>query len=198
MKSRYLQNKAGYLKLLLGLVLVIALQGCSPYSLFSPPDDSPMQIEFDYPSSWGKIEDNVGLGGYFKYTIDFLDPADPTVAPGVEADELGIIIITVWENNANSFSLEEVIKLKLDEPTGQFILLEDRLTEIDGCPTRWIVQRRKANFKNPNTMLVENIFIQASNDMVYWISLSIIETRRNDEFGQGFDYLIQSLRVINK
>jgi hypothetical protein len=175
-------------------MLLMTLQACSAHAHFSPAEDSPIRLEFDYPVSWGKPV----YVPWYKNTIAFHDPAAPTLASGEEPSDGDSATIIIMVNSSTGSSLEEEIQAQLNAAPDHLDLLQDRSLEIDGHSARWIVQKRKINIGSlDGPFIVENIFIRINNDTFYRIIFVIPEDERNSDFGQGFDLLMGSLRVIN-
>lgn len=76
-------------------------------------------------------------------------------------------------------------------------VLSDQIYEIDGYYARQITTKvgPRIALGQDEPLIVEDIYILVESKY-YVINFEIIESKRNSEFGKGFDYMIESIEFV--
>lgn len=175
------------------------LCGCKPsYRHFSPSDESPMKIEFDYPSTWqsGFNEKQIGNSSF----LFFEDPTQP-ISPGLEPNfTQGQVMISLELVDPASFSLHEEVSVWMHEIdlNMAYTKIKEQPLKIDGYAAYGVTYRIDplGSMLITVPMIDERVFVLVK-DQYYLFTLSMPEADRNSGFGQGFDYLIRSITFVD-
>jgi len=169
------------------------LLGCTPkYARYIPDKYSHVKLEFEYPSDWTLIVSSVGAGKI----IGFWDPSKPT-STGFEPDpEQAFIMIDVESIDSNKFVLEDEIERWIKESPYNPITFRDQLVRLGQYNARWLTFKIEPNWIDyMEPMIFEEVFLVV-DDLLYRLSLQILESERDGSFGLGFDHIVMSLKVI--
>jgi hypothetical protein len=86
--------------------------------------------------------------------------------------------------------------LKANQSAYEFTLLNDYVTSIDGHPARAIEYRITPTAEGfPKTMFGRRYYYSVTGQLC-WIWFTIAEDERHNDFEQGFDLLMASLKVV--
>ena len=160
-------------------------------------------ITFYYPSTWKFLPE-----GWEKQTyggISLRDPSKPdpvrkhydpnlgewVVEFPIHPDKnVGVIAINWSIVDPTTFSLDEKVELVKKDFTSPDVLFESRTLEIDTYTARWIVRKNDSSIR-------EDVFL-VIQDHLYHFTIQTPIAERQGDFGKGFDYLINSIRVVTK
>jgi len=166
----------------------------STYSTYTPQPKSVFNITFDYPSTWtwGRRTDTTSYGSIITVDPDVelenVNPSTSRIFVFVYSDKSPDKAKT--EMNRDIDDLLETIAVR------QAQVLSDRVFEVDGRYARQFTERQTILEKWQNEpLLTEWIFIMVENKY-YKITFSTEESKRNGEFGQGFDHVVESIKFI--
>lgn len=198
------------LVVLFGAVL---LMSCVPtseafaYSRFVPQVDSGFRITFEYPSSWvwtvDRNDTQTGSGLVTTINPDVMKK-DTTPSTGGELGPnafTGGIAVFV-----SSYELPDKAKEEMNKSIDDLLetnavmkadVLSDQIYEIDGYYARQITTKVGPRFAlgQDEPLIAEDIYILVESKY-YVINLEIIESKRNSEFGKGFDHMIESIEFV--
>ncbi len=170
-----------------------------PYFHFTPPENSNIHLEFDYPSSWFFSVDT-------QYTdfmiISLADPrfsTVPTQSPneshGTPSDFGGVNIwITLSKPGQTPISELESQKQICIE-THWMKVLGDYTTIIDGFDASVLECLVSDPETSPSSMLYRRTYFMVNNQ-AYEIFYSVAEKERGGEFEQGYEYFFNSLKIV--
>lgn len=161
------------------------------FTEFQPTEESPFRIIFFYPQNW-KWEMTPDTGKSYG-TMYALNPY-----PVKDLKETGRII-GIHVNLRPQTKMQEDIELDLKTIVNSslFVLLDDRIIQIDGRDARWITHKRKPIISHGETQpyIAETIYLM-DNDRYYVISLSILEEEMNGQFHTEFKTMVESIRFL--
>jgi hypothetical protein len=168
-------------------VTLFSLTGCSvfpSYNTYTPPENSLLLIEFDYPADWSW---DVNAKGH-------IIASDP--------DGNGDFGVFVYEKDA----LYEITEDMNQSMQASFLFGADRdayiifePVEIDGYPAKHItlnlpVYPRQGHEKP----WIQEIYYLLIGNRLHMIHLNIDKDQRYGAFGRGFDHVIETIRVIEE
>jgi len=196
-------------KLLLFITVVIFANACAAseirYSQYIPGPESLYKITFTYPSNW-KWDENLHYPDFRTANILVTDPDSQDVYKG----SVDILVITDNSTSALGKYPERNAKLQMETDISNFFItkkivrseiLSDQIIDVDGHYARQITTRsdpRPPTGEAPaqtEAMVRETIYI-LDQDRYYVVFFVIPESQRKDDFGQGFDALIKSIKFI--
>ena len=168
-----------------------AVTGAEGYCRFK---QSPLRVQFDYPSGWDFDADYLNGSGIVFFTHSLTTPEPKEVdSPTYPETVFRLITIHFRQVDPNTFSLADEVgstnhARSLDP---KFSLLRYSWTTIDGFPAHKTIFR--IDYQVP--ILLEEVYLLVG-DQYYMFSLYLPEVERNGEFGKGFDEIIQSIHIV--
>lgn len=187
-------------------VLVIPLATftpAQPYIHYTPPKESNVHLEFDYPSNWYFRE---GEKPYTEgHTIFLSDPLiltlptkDPN-ASGHELENYGNIYIWIGPLPTNQ-TLEDLVQEQKENVLSSNVnirnLLADYTIKIDGHPA-YVVEILNNADVHTSTMFDKTIYFVVKN-LFYRINFSVSVDERGGEFEKGYEYFFNSLKIVDQ
>ena len=162
---------------------------------YTPEPDSILQIEFNYPQSWGFLG-----GDYANFVyedngvwIEFTDPSNrfPCVTTEVKAD--GSVNTMVVLPCARGMVMQ--LRFRGIEDAGENVT-DDRFVEIDGNPGRAITYQYHNSMYIDDELYGEKFFIQ-NNGHSYVFAITGLKLEDiGGNFHQAFRELIESIRFV--
>ena len=197
-RSRYQANKT--LKICIWVCLLFTAGCSSLVSAIATPakthfvGDQKIPFDFYYPSNWILLKrDDAALP-----SIVFNDPEKPTFDPiqnGYDAygDISSFTIVQL--NKSPDIPLKEYVAEQLQKygyPNGITIHLEEETT-IDGVPAiRFVFSSKHQIVKGGITEVIFLYF----DDFSYQLSWTGLEEERDNDFGQAYDEIIRTMKII--
>lgn len=167
---------------LLVLIWFLLIGGCTPIrpslATFTPPEDSPFKITFNYPSEWE----------WKKHSYDLM-VAD--IYPNARKSEIWIgvnVNVSALPKTTMTDRMNLFLNTKTTVPN--FQILDDKTVQIDGNDARWFVTRSiRENY------ISEDIFV-LSEDRFYLIGIRYSESETNRRFHDEFEAMIESIQFL--
>jgi hypothetical protein len=166
-------------------VTLFSLTGCSvfpSYNTYTPPENSLLSIEFDYPIDWS----------WDVNAKDYIIASDP--------DGNGDFGVFVYEKE----TLHEITNEMNEDLQATFLYGADRdayitfePVEINDYPAKHITLNLPAYPRQgqEKPWIQETYYLLIGNRL-HEISINIDKDQRNGAFGRGFDHVIKTIRVI--
>lgn len=173
----------------------------SPYIHYTPSKGYDIHLEFDYPGSWdfGEYKENsdnyiIGLGDprFRSLPHPTFDPQNLTRT----INDYGFIDIWISPREPGQTPDTELEGHKqpyMDDP--MITLLGDYKIAIDGYDAS-VLEYLLNDIENyPSVMFVRRTFL-IINEQSYEIYYTVAEKDRGGEFEQGYEYFLNSLRIL--
>lgn len=173
-----------------------------PFFHYSSVSRSDIYLEFEYPSSWSFGEDVQGD----KISIALYEPRFstlPTPSPDdyhPTPNDFGAIGIWIYPLTSSLFgvSFEEIVQeyAYIKENNYHITVLSNYKTQFLGFDAIVMEYRLHENYAeiHISEMFVKDIFFTV-NGLLYQIRFTIAEKDRGNEFEQGYEYFIESLKI---
>ncbi len=168
-----------------------------PFLHYTSVSRSSIYLEFEYPSSWGAGEDlrdnqiSIALyePRYFTLSTPFPGDNHPPI------NDFGFISIRIRPLTPDE-SFEQIVEEYTAASNYYTIPLSNYQSEISG--QRALVFEYRIDENNPeiysSKMFIREIFFTA-NRLIYKIEFTLAEKDRGNEFEEGFQYFINSLKI---
>ena len=170
-----------------------AVTGAEGYCRFK---QSPLRVQFDYPSGWVFDADYLYGSGIDFFTHGLTTPEPREVdCPTCPETVVRFMLIFFRLVDPNTFSLADEVgsinngRARSFDP--EFSLLRYSWTTIDGFPAHKTIFR--IDYQVP--ILQEEVYLLVG-DQYYRFTLYLPEAERNREFGRGFDHIIQTIHIV--
>lgn len=171
-----------------------------PYIHYSPSETSNIRLEFDYPGSWVFSEEKIE--GTDIWTMGLGDPrllTVPTRAPGElhgTPSDFGIITIWIMPGKPGQTPESELESHKQSyENTHWMTVLDDYKIKIDGNDASVLEYQVDDPEHHTSLMFDRRTYFMVEN-RVYEIIFSVADKDRGGEFEKGYEYFLNSLRIV--
>lgn len=172
-----------------------------PYTHYKPTKLSNVHLEFDYPGDWIYFEKRewmriafISLEDHRSETLPTPSPPDYHPAP----NDYGYIRIWIREGKPGQTPETEVEMLMqaYSRNTYRYTVLDEFETTIDGYKASVLEYYDKEPMENYFALRFNRKTFFMINNHMYEISFSITDSERGSEFEQGYEYFINSVKII--
>lgn len=171
----------------------------SQYADYIPSKEFNIHIEFKYPSNWILIDgiDDIGF-----VTISLGDPQYLTLPTNTVdtlhpiPSDLGNVNILIVPSEYSQTPESQIDLLKQGYSNiNRITILRDYQIEIDRHIASVFEYLTDDKETSPSIMFNKRIYFMVE-DKLYEIYLSVAEKDRGKEFEKGFDYLLNSIKIV--
>jgi hypothetical protein len=167
----------------------------SEYTHFAPSEGFKIHLKFEYPSYWWLQEniDEIALRDPRFLTLPTpFDDMHPT------PNDLGSVYIWIMPSEPGQTPDTELASHKQAySETHWMKILKDYKITIDGSDASVLEYQVDDSETSPSLMFYRRMYFMV-NKQVYEIIFSISENDRGGEFEQGFEHLINTLKVVTQ
>ena len=170
-----------------------------PYFHFTPPENSNIHLEFDYPSSWFFSMDTkysdfmiISLGDpqFRNLPTPSLDDYHPT------PNDFGSIDIWIMPSEPGQTPDTELESHKQAyNEVNRMNVLRDYKIKVDRYDASVLDYQIDDPETSPSLMFNRRIFF-VINDQIYEIIFEVADKERGGEFEQGYEYFFNSLKIV--
>lgn len=173
-----------------------------PYIHYTPPQESNYHLVFDYPGYWrfqeGKYPYAEGHSIFLSDPLILTVPTKDLNYSGHELDSYGSVYIWIEPLPANQ-TLEGIVQKQKENILGGNVntraLLADYAVKIDGYAAYVIEILNNADV-HTSTMFDRTLYFVVE-DLFYRINFSVSVDERGGEFEKGYEYFINSLKIVH-
>lgn len=173
-----------------------------PYIHYTPPKESNVHLEFDYPGYWYFKEGKYPYTeGYSIFLSDPLILTLPTKDPNYShpvPDSYGRIYIWI-ESLPSNQTLEGLVQGQKENILGGNVnrrtLLADYTVKIDGY-TAYVIEILNNVPEIHTSVMFDRTIYFVVKDLFYRINFAVSVGERGGEFEKGYEYFLNSLKIV--